>query len=234
MRYPLCLLATVALAFAAEPATPPAPAAKPAEAAPAGTPLFNGKDFSGWEFTATPAPNPPADINKVLHYADDGVLAAAGKPTGFLATTATYDKGYRLHVEWRFVQKTGTPNGGVLLHISSGPKNNTAWPLSFQVQTKTKFAGDLLPMSGGTFAEPLTSAPGASVPIKGHTAPDSEKPLGEWNSADIVCRADTIEVTVNGVLQNKISKAVPATGKIGFQFEGYPFEMRNVRLSPLE
>jgi hypothetical protein len=26
---------------------------------------------------------------------------------------------------------------------------------------------------------------------------------------------------------------VPSSGKIGFQLEGYPYEMRNIKLSPL-
>ena len=105
--------------------------------------------------------------------------------------------------------------------------------MSIQIQTKNKSVGDLLPMAGATFAEPLTSAPGASPFIKAHTAADNEKPVGEWNTCDILCQGDTIEVTINGVPQNKISKVTPHAGRVGFQFGGTPFELRNVTLTPL-
>ena len=162
-------------------------------AAPA-TALFTGRDLNGWEYVGTPA----TDIATVCTIRPDGVIAATGTPVGFIATTATYAN-YSLHAEWRWPGKPG--NGGVLVHISSGPKDR-AWPLSFQVQTKNKNVGDLLPMAGATFAEPLTSAAGAATAIKAHTAPDNGKPAGEWNTCDVVCRGDTIEVTINGVLQN--------------------------------
>jgi hypothetical protein len=190
-------------------------------------PLFNGKDFSGWESVAVPA----TDISSVCHYNADGSLAVVGKPVSFIATTASYEN-YRLHVEWRWPADARNSNGGILVHIASGPKDR-AWPLSLQIQTKIKAAGDLLPMAGATFAEKLTSAPGAATPILAHSAADSEKPVGEWNACDIVCRGDTVEVTVNGVLQNKITHAQPASGRIGFQLEGMPYELRNVYLEPL-
>ncbi len=196
------------------------------QAAGSSSDLFNGRDFTGWEFVSAP----PADIATVCQLRPDGVVAAAGQPTGFLATKAAYEN-YELHAEWRWPGKPG--NGGVLLHIASGPKDR-AWPLSHQVQTKCKFAGDLLPMAGATFAEPLTSAPGAATAIKARTGADSEKPAGEWNTCDVVCRGGTIEVRINGVLQNTVTKAAPASGRIGFQFEGTPFELRNVRLVRLD
>jgi hypothetical protein len=89
-------------------------------------------------------------------------------------------------------------------------------------------------MAGATFAEPLTSAPGAAPAIKAHTAPDSEKPAGEWNTCEITCRGDTIEVVVNGVPQNRVTGASVQGGKIGFQFEGTPFELRGVTVVGLD
>lgn len=191
------------------------------------TPLFNGRDFAGWEFVGTPT---TADIAQVCTIGADGIIAANGQPVGFIATTTTHTN-YRLHVEWRWSGKPG--NGGVLVHISSGPRDR-AWPLSFQVQTKNKSAGDLLPMAGATFTEPLTSAPGASPAIKAHTAADSEKPAGEWNSCDITCRGDSIEVVLNGVMQNRVTGTSLREGKIGFQFEGAPFELRQISVVGLD
>jgi len=196
----------------------------PVCAAPPGSDLFNGQDLAGWEFVAVPA----ADIGTVCRLLPDGVIAAAGAPVGFIATTASYEN-YQLHAEWRWPAKPG--NSGVLVHISSGPKDR-AWPLCLQIQTKHGAAGDLLPMAGASFAEPL--APDQKTPQRPHTAPDSEKPAGEWNTCDITCRGDTVEVVINGVVQNTVTRATPRAGRIGFQFEGVPFELRRVGVVRLD
>jgi len=197
-----------------------------AQAAAPATALFNGRDLAGWEFVTSPA----TDLATVCTLLPDGVIAAAGKPVGFIATTA-FQANFRLHAEWRWPEKPG--NGGVLVHISSGPKDR-AWPLCYQVQLKNQAVGDLLPMAGATFAEPLTSAPGAATLIKAHVAPDSEKPAGEWNTCDITCRGDTIEVIINGVMQNRVTGCSLGGGTLGFQFEGAPFELRQVSLASLD
>ncbi|MYM35068.1 DUF1080 domain-containing protein [Duganella sp. FT94W] len=188
--------------------------------------LFNGRDFSGWTLQTTPA----AEVGDAFRVLPGGVIASAGAPSGFLATTENY-RNYKLHVEWRWSGKPG--NGGVLLHITPGTFDRV-WPVSLQVQTKNGNAGDLLPMAAASFAEPLTSAPGAATRIKAHTAADSEKPVGEWNECDIVSRDGTVEVTVNGVPQNRVTQVSPASGRIGFQLEGTPYELRNVTLTPLD
>ncbi|AVR95738.1 3-keto-disaccharide hydrolase [Pseudoduganella armeniaca] len=190
--------------------------------------LFEG-GLSAWELRTEPA----APLEDVVTVLPDGVLAVAGKPPGFFATRAVY-RDYRLHVEWRWTGQPG--NAGMLLHISEGPMDRV-WPVSLQVQTKRGSAGDLLPMAGASFAETATSPPGAQPVIKAHTAPDSELAVGAWNSADIVCRDGTVAVSINGVPQNRVTAVRPAAGRIGFQLEGAPYQLRNVtlvRLVPLE
>jgi len=189
-------------------------------------PLFGMNGFDALELVTTPA----GTMGQVLTARPDGVIAVAGNPSGYVATRATYTN-YRLHAEWRWPGKPG--NGGILLHIQGGPKDRV-WPLSQQVQTKYGAAGDLLPMAGASFVEPLSSAPGAATPIKSHTAAASERPAGEWNSVDVVCRDGTIEVAINGVAQNRVSGANPADGRIGIQLEGAPYELRNVTVQALD
>jgi hypothetical protein len=188
--------------------------------------LFKGRDLVGWELVTTPA----ASLDSVAAMRPDGVIAVAGQPAGFFATVASY-RNYRLHAEWRWSGKPG--NAGVLLHISPGPMDRV-WPLSLQVQTKHGSAGDLLPMAAASFAEPLTSAADAPVRIKARMAADSEKPAGEWNSCDIVARDSTVQVSINGVLQNAATKVEPHEGRVGFQLEGAAYELRRVTLTPLD
>ncbi len=195
-------------------------------AAPAAQTLLPPGNLAGWDYVTSPA----ADIATVCTWKPGGVLAIAGKPVGYLATKTAH-KNFRLHAEWRWTDKPG--NSGVLIHIVGGPKDRQ-WPECFQVQTKNKSAGDLLPMAGATFAEPLTSAPGANPALRAHAAPDSEKPVGEWNTCDITCRGDAIEVAINGVAQNKVTGCSLREGKIGFQLEGVAYELRNVTLEELK
>jgi len=193
--------------------------------ASAPVPLFGAAGFDAVELVTTPA----GTLDQVLTARPDGVITVAGNPSGYVATRASYTN-YRLHAEWRWPGKPG--NGGILLHIQGGPKDRV-WPLSQQVQTKFGAAGDLLPMAGASFTEALTTAPGAATPIKAHTAADSERPAGAWNSMDVVCKDGSIEVVVNGVLQNRVTGASPASGRIGIQLEGAPYELRNVTVQAL-
>ena len=178
---------------------------------------------AGWEVVATPA----VALADVVTVRPDGVVAVSSESLGYIASAASY-RNYHLHVEWRWSDKPG--NAGVLLHISPGPMDRV-WPLSVQVQTKHGSAGDLLPMAGARFAEPLS---GAAVPLKARIAADSEKPVGEWNSCDIVARDGVVEVSVNGISQNRASALAPAAGRVGFQLEGTPYELRRVTLVPLD
>ena len=184
--------------------------------------LWNGSDLSLWEFVTSPA----VDIATVCHAAPDGSLEAAGRPIGYLVFTATTFKNFRMHAEWRWTGKPG--NGGILVHIASGPKDRQ-WPLCFQIQLKAHRAGDLLPMAGATCAE---VAPKATQLER--SGLDAEKAPGEWNACDIECRNGTITCSINGVPENQASRCEPAEGRVGFQFEGTPFALRNVRLTPIK
>lgn len=198
-------------------------------AEPAPTTVLNGHDLKGWQYVTLSS----ATIHDICHYTADGALAVAGKPLGFLRTTQSYAN-FRLHAEWRWpANAVKNSNGGVLVYIASGPKDRV-WPVAFQVQLKHGRAGDFLPMAGAEFAEKLTSAPGAKVPQRARTGRDAEKPLGEWNRCDLVCRDGTIEVSINGVDEGKVTECTPAAGAVGFQLEGYPYELRNVQITPLD
>ena len=72
-----------------------------------------------------------------------------------------------------------------------------------------------------------------SSPTRKKKAPANEKPAGEWNTYDIVCDGDSVELTVNGLLQNEGAGANPSSGPICLQSEGSPIQFRNVYLEPL-
>jgi hypothetical protein len=62
----------------------------------------------------------------------------------------------------------------------------------------------------------------------------SEKPVGEWNIMEVKCKGNTIEVTVNGVLQHKGTNVNLSQGSVCLQSEGKDIEFRNVYLTKIQ
>ena len=61
----------------------------------------------------------------------------------------------------------------------------------------------------------------------------NERPVGEWNVAEIVCRGDQAEFIFNGKTVNRITKLSPSRGRIQLQSEGCPIEFRRVAVWPV-
>jgi len=184
-------------------------------------PLWDGHVPADWSFVLKdPAPGETA----IVRSGADGVLQVAGKPIGYFATRRSFAD-YELAFEWRWTEKPG--NSGVLLHLG-GTETDKVWPNCLQVQMKAGTAGEFIPMTGFAFAE---------LPLGAKAAPRAiatrEAAPGEWNVCRIVCRGDTIECWLNGILANRATKCSANSGRIGFQLEGAPFELRGLVLKKL-
>jgi len=241
MKSPLAVLllsAVLAPVIALATDTPP-PAASEAIVPARVTPLFNGKDLSGWT-ADVPArdkdPNgPPSFVVR------NGMLVSLGEPQGHLVTDAAY-RDYRLVVEYRFPGKGG--NCGVLVHASRPRALYKMFPQSIEVQMMSGDAGDFWciqetievpdmetrrPRKPG---EKWGGAEGDARRILNLTD-HSEKPLGEWNTMAIEARGRSLTVWVNGDLVNAGTNATADRGKIALQAEGTEVEFRKVEIGPL-
>lgn len=177
---------------------------------------FTSSDATNWVYVINNKTLEPA----ALFAMDNGVLKISDVSAGYLRTKKTY-KNFTLTVEWRWTKVAA--NSGVLIHIQP---NDTVWPKCFQVQQKADAAGDIICMNG-LWANECTDKVKFTVPkIK----PSNEKPLNEWNTMKIICKNGTLEVFVNGELQNKITGMTAKKGFIGFQAEGKPMEFRNLKI----
>lgn len=192
-----------------------------ARAEPPSTELFNGQDLTGWSFVNAEG-EPLAKVATVL---PNGVLAVTGKPTGYLLREGLHSN-YRLHAEYRWLKPKG--NSGFFVHISSGPVGGKAWPMCLQVQNRDQHTGELIPMGGFIFAG---GPPDGKVYELRH--PPREKPIGQWNLCDITCEGDEVIAVVNGLEQNHATHCSRSSGQIGLQLEGFPFEIRVLRITPL-
>ncbi|MEA3189163.1 MAG: hypothetical protein QOD99_2993 [Chthoniobacter sp.] len=205
------ILRGIALAEDARPDLPPLPTAAPAGSIQP----WNGHDLSGWTVFLKDNAQPPPDFWK----ANDGVLAFIGKVSGYVRTEKAFSN-YHLHVEYRWPEKAA--NSGVFVHERAP---DAIWPCSVQVNFKVSAVGDLIPQGGFTFDGKTDTAKKLAEP--------NEKPVGEWNGCDIFCRADSIEVFVNGVRQNFVEKLSANAGQIALQLEGTAIEFRNLWLRDL-
>jgi len=64
--------------------------------------------------------------------------------------------------------------------------------------------------------------------------PSAENPAGEWNTFEVICKGNTVEIVVNGKSMNKITGCNNFSGYIGLQSEGDPWEARKVTFEPLQ
>ena len=176
--------------------------------------LFNGTDLSGWEFILAEGSDVPA---AEVFTVKDGNIHVAGQPFGYMRTSSKYAD-YTLHVEWRWVGE-GT-NSGIFQRVQDGDK---LWPNAIECQLCSGKAGDFV-MLGGSKIEEMECV--EEYPVFERVG-DYEKPVGEWNVAEIVCKGNKITVYVNGKLQNECT-CDSTEGYIALQSEGVPLEFRNV------
>lgn len=189
--------------------------------------LFNGRDLTGLHVFAETVSEGSAAPWKI----EDGLLRCVSAGRGYVRTTTAYSD-YRLHAEWRWPAAPG--NSGVMVHIT-GP--DLIWPKGVECQLASGRAGDLAFFSDARAREEIVSRNPTGVSTgrlaRNAAAGAVEKPAGEWNTYDIVVAGDTIELSVNGVVVNRITSVMPSGGLIGFQAEGAPIDFRNLELTPL-
>ncbi|MBK8095880.1 MAG: DUF1080 domain-containing protein [Planctomycetes bacterium] len=199
--------------------------------------LFNGTDLAGWH-----ADVPEADGNPNVAASftvRDGVLVSLGSPGGHLITDADF-RDYRLTVEWRWPGDPG--NCGILVHSSTPRRLYGMFPQSIECQLHVGNAGDFWCIGEDIQVADMEKyrGPKERWGVDGDKArrianltDGSEKPLGEWNTMVIECRARRVRVEVNGVLVNDGFDCTADHGQIAIQAEGAVCEFRKVELEPL-
>lgn len=183
--------------------------------------LFNGQNLDGWTVFLEDSTINPADF----FYVNDGMIETIGVPMGYLRTVKEYSD-YHLHLEWRYPENP--TNSGVFLH-TSGP--DLLWPAHYQAQLKYENAGDFIVHGIGekaTIRDTVYTSASDLKPIIPKIHPSNELPAGEWNSYDIICKGNSIELRVNGLLQNTATDLSLTKGCIGFQAEGSKIQFRNI------
>jgi len=182
--------------------------------------LLKENKLDNWVFKLKDKSVDPATVFTIK----DGVLHITGNPFGYMRTKETYSD-YNLHVEWRWPAEPS--NSGVFIHAQTP---DSIWLRCVECQLKAGSAGNFVCMNGSDMKE-KTDKTKASVE---KMAPSSEKPTGEWNIMEVKCKDNTIEVRVNGILQNRGTNVNLSKGSICLQSEGKDVEFRNVFLTRIK
>ncbi len=190
------------------------------------TPMFNGKDLSGWVLTNTP-PQTWA--------IQDGMLVCSGKPIGELRTEKMYQN-FEMELEWRHMVPGG--NAGVFIWADDITARGVPFHRGIEVQvlenaygnTKSHTThGDIFPIHGAKMT-PVNGRGGGS---RAFPTEERSKPSPEWNHYKIVCNDGNISLAVNGKVVTEGKEASPRKGYICLESEGGVVHYRNVRIKEL-
>lgn len=190
------------------------------------SPLFNGKDLSGWVEVNT-APS-------TWSFNEKGYLVCSGKPIGEIRTERMYQN-FILELEWRHLVPRG--NAGIFVWADDITARGQPFIRGIEVQvlenaygdTKSHTChGDIFPIHGATM-NPIGQN-------RGQRAFPSEKrsyPSPQWNHYRIECQDGNISLAVNGKLVTQGQDCSPRKGYICLESEGGVVHYRNVRIKEL-
>ena len=206
-------------------------AAKPAQPNPEEgfTPLFNGKDLTGWVYGTSKGK--PAKAGKG-YQVRDGVIYCTVEDGGNLFTEKQYGD-FVMRFEFKL-----TPEANNGLAIRAPLEGNAAYQaIELQIldDTGKKYASLRPEQYHGSVYDVVAAK-------RGH-----QKPVGEWNEQEVTAKGRQITVKLNGQTivdanlddvkdEAKLKKhpgLANKTGHIGFLGHGAAVEFRNLRIKEL-
>lgn len=192
-------------------------------------PLFNGRDFTGWSFMMGPNCRPapegcgrtdPAGVFRV----EGGKIVCTGKIQGYMYSAKKY-LNFTLRFDYRFEPPPDwDEEDGVAYYGNSGyflfVNDHRVWPKGIQIEGYHR--DPLVPFSMEAKLK-FTQEPGARE--------KAMRPLGEWNSVEIVAKNGQVRSYLNGIHLNTITEhEFTEAGTIGFESEGSEIHWRNIRI----
>ncbi len=185
--------------------------------------VFNGENLQGLKFFVEKGD--PA----VVWRAQGGLLQCRGTPAGYCYTEKKY-KDFILRFDWKFVRPAELKddsafrgNSGYLLWVGDRHK---IWPYALECQGMNRQAGYVY------FVDERQKDRNKFV-YDDQARARAVKPVGEWNSYEIIAGKGTVEIRING---EKISTVTDheysEPGSIGFMSEESEIHWRNIRIRP--
>ncbi len=172
--------------------------------------LFNGTNLDNWVIE-----------NDAQFSVQNGVLKV-NRGTGWLRSAGVFAN-FTLVMEFRFLETEA--NSGIF--VRTGPTSNNdenGWPNNgYQVQCMDIITGK---------APLATMIPYGAPPFEHQSdlaaLAKAYKPLGEWQTYEITCAGETLEVKLNGKRITTATSIMNRQGHIGIQAEHGLLEFRKI------
>ena len=194
------------------------------------TPLFNGKNLSGWVNVNT---------SPTTWSVKNGEIFCTGVPTGVLRTEKSY-RNFILELEWMHEN----PKGNAGLFIWSDPLTAKGQPFTRSIEVQIMLGeemregdklmytsqGDIFSIHGATMKpdRPHPAGWARCLPSENRT-----KGAGEWNHYRVTAIDGTIKLAINGKEVSGAFDVNPREGFICLESEGTPVHFRNIRIQEL-
>src|SRR5262245_30486411 len=191
----------------------------PALAAPAAqddgfTPMFNGRDLTGW-VNVNCAPG--------TFFVKDNEIITTGHPTGYLRTERQYEN-FVAEFEWMHVNKTAVGNSGFFVWADPLPGVGTPYTRAVEVQVLVNLEregyytshGDVFSIHGATCVPDRPHPQGWARCLPSERR---AKGGGEWNHYKVVANNGTIKLHVNGKEVSGVHTVKPRKGYLALESE---------------
>ncbi len=207
-----------------QPASSPTPNPQP-PAPSAFTPLFNGKDLTGWH---------PVNTAPSTFTVRDGMLITTGHPTGILRSDRMYEN-FIVEFDWRHMHHGG--NSG--FYIYSDPITAVGQPFTRAVEIQVidgvsgtwyTSQGDVFPIHGATMKP---DNPRKVAGMRAFPTEDRQLPSPQWNHFRVVANNGDISLAVNGKVVTTGHMASPRKGYLGIESEGSECHFKNMVIQEL-
>ncbi len=194
--------------------------------------LFNGRDFTGWNFNlganCREAPQgcgktAPGDVVRV----EDGAIVCECHIHGIFYTDKKY-RDFTLRFDYKFEkpwelaadddEELFSGGAGYLIYSDIGAPG---YPRSIEVEGRHRDIGDYFAIGG----------PGKIGEVAHDTIRRVMRPLGQWNSLEIRTKGPTVVTVLNGAEISRVdAHDYTAPGNIAFQVQGRKMAWRNIRI----
>ncbi len=194
--------------------------------------LFNGRTFEGWKFLVGLSCAPPPDgcgrtTPGTAFTIRNGVIQGSGREHGFMYTTGKY-KDFTLRLDYLAEKPADWDADDVYYYANTGyhlfllDENLFVWPKSLTLAGEQRDLLKPIPL-GGSKMRASTWDNEARLRVV--------RPLGEWNTVEIVSSDANIKAYLNDTLISTVTQhEFTQPGYIGLQMQGFASRWRNIRI----
>ncbi|MFT5028835.1 MAG: hypothetical protein ACI9VS_001266 [Candidatus Binatia bacterium] len=167
------------------------------------------------------------DPNQVFSLTD-GELLVSGTEPGLTVTRRSFTN-YLLKVEYRWDTDDGKRDSGIFVN-TTGPMNRFVSLECNLLGPDRGLSGELFLIGGGRKQITVNGEVKKQSAIKPQLTQSAEKPVGEWNTMEVLNDQGDFQIKVNGQEAVRGQFPTPKSGKIMFQSNRGAIRFRNARV----